>query len=103
MASRIAFLGDTRAEANGNAQRYRQRAYRRLAKLHPEEFTELLNAERAADGLPAVGERTHVWVDHEPCGTRAAYVRHLRNGEPACTECLEANRQHSAGQRQAVA
>ena len=25
-----------------------------------------------------------------PCGTRAAYKRHHRNGEPPCAECREA-------------
>lgn len=27
----------------------------------------------------------------QPCGTAAAYVRHLRHGEPPCTDCLAAN------------
>ena len=26
-----------------------------------------------------------------PCGTRSAYVRHLRNGEDACDACKKAN------------
>ena len=27
----------------------------------------------------------------KPCGTHAAYVRHLKKGEPACQPCLNAN------------
>jgi len=27
----------------------------------------------------------------KPCGTTAAYRRHLRNDEPACPACLQAN------------
>lgn len=27
----------------------------------------------------------------KPCGTRAAYQRHLKNGEPPCAACLAAN------------
>ena len=27
-----------------------------------------------------------------PCGTRAAYERHRRKGEPPCADCVEANR-----------
>lgn len=30
-----------------------------------------------------------------PCGTTAAYKRHLRKGEPACPACLEANNNKS--------
>lgn len=29
-----------------------------------------------------------------PCGTLAAYRRHLRHGEPTCEPCREANRRH---------
>lgn len=28
-----------------------------------------------------------------PCGTRAAYVRHLRHGEVPCENCVQANRE----------
>lgn len=31
----------------------------------------------------------------KPCGTYAAYARHLRNGEKPCTPCTEANRERS--------
>lgn len=37
----------------------------------------------------------------KPCGTRAAYVRHRRNGETPCDECRAANRQLSAADRRA--
>lgn len=35
----------------------------------------------------------------KPCGTRAAYARHLRNGEVPCAACKEANRVREAGIR----
>ena len=34
-----------------------------------------------------------------PCGTIAAYERHLRHGEQACAACLEAVRLRSARYR----
>lgn len=30
--------------------------------------------------------------DVEPCGTRAAYQRHIRHGEVPCDACMGANR-----------
>lgn len=30
----------------------------------------------------------------QPCGTRAAYLRHLDRGEPACDPCTAANAEH---------
>jgi len=30
----------------------------------------------------------------QPCGTRAAAVRHRRNGEPVCAACLAAERNY---------
>lgn len=35
----------------------------------------------------------------QPCGTVAAYKRHLRRGEEACEECLAAKRQHQSQAR----
>lgn len=32
----------------------------------------------------------------KPCGTTAAYRRHLRHRTPPCPECLAANRRHVA-------
>ena len=29
-----------------------------------------------------------------PCGTRSAYNRHLRYGEPTCEECRKAHSEH---------
>lgn len=29
-----------------------------------------------------------------PCGTRAAYVRHVKRGEPTCDACKAANAEH---------
>ena len=34
--------------------------------------------------------------DLKPCGTTAAYQRHVRAGEEACEPCKEANRAHTA-------
>lgn len=40
-------------------------------------------------------------TERKPCGTRAAYLRHLDHGEPPCDPCAEANaahrREHAAG------
>ena len=44
-------------------------------------------AERAAAGL-----RKGEWKVKQPCGTVAAYRRHLRAGERPCEPCAEANR-----------
>ena len=41
-------------------------------------------------------------ADVQPCGTRAAYRRHLRHGEPACAACLEAESQRRPGAPRAV-
>lgn len=35
----------------------------------------------------------------EPCGTAAAYRRHLRHGEPPCDECILADRERQADRR----
>lgn len=35
----------------------------------------------------------------KPCGTRAAYARHKRNGETPCAECVDANRSRRRGQK----
>lgn len=40
----------------------------------------------------AIGE----WAD---CGTRAAYLRHMRRGGPACRACRAANAAHGVAQR----
>jgi hypothetical protein len=37
--------------------------------------------------------------DLKPCGTIAAYRRHLRHGEPPCESCLEAQRRANADER----
>jgi 5-methylcytosine-specific restriction endonuclease McrA len=47
-------------------------------------------AQDVSRGLRGSKER-----DYEPCGTRAAYQRHLLNGEEACTACAEANREQA--------
>lgn len=35
----------------------------------------------------------------KPCGTRAAYERHRRNGTPICVACRAANANAAAGRR----
>jgi len=42
-------------------------------------------------------KRQPTWPEWKlaPCGTRAAYRRHARKGEPACAACLEAERLRS--------
>lgn len=35
----------------------------------------------------------------QPCGTYAAYRRHLRKGEPTCEPCRAANRERSKSKR----
>ena len=49
---------------------------------------------KLADGTYAVGRE---WLDHKPCGTPAAYRRHLRReGAPVrCEPCLQAERRAS--------
>jgi hypothetical protein len=42
-------------------------------------------------GTYHAGSRWH-WADVKPCGTTAAYRRHLRHGERACESCLQAER-----------
>ena len=39
--------------------------------------------------------------DLQPCGTVAAYKRHLRHGEEPCGVCLEAKRTHQSRRRAA--
>lgn len=38
-------------------------------------------------------------ADLQPCGTHAAYARHIRAGEPACQKCLTANNAEFADDR----
>lgn len=37
----------------------------------------------------------------QPCGTRAAYSRHRKNGEEACAPCMAANREAGKDARHA--
>lgn len=41
---------------------------------------------------PYLRARERQYADLKPCGTAAAYRRHMRRGEPACGPCLEAER-----------
>lgn len=35
----------------------------------------------------------------QPCGTKSAYARHIRNGEPACEPCRQAIRDYHRQRR----
>lgn len=37
----------------------------------------------------------------QPCGTRAAYIRHLAHGEEPCNDCTVANREYARKQKRA--
>lgn len=50
------------------------------------------------NGTYHVGTRR---IDVKPCGTPAAYRRHLRRGEPADETCLQGQRRISADRYQA--
>ena len=39
----------------------------------------------------------------KPCGTRAACMRHLRNGEQPCDACAQANKEYGEAYRHATA
>ena len=39
---------------------------------------------------------------HQPCGTNAAYIRHHRNGEPACDRCKKARAVYTANYRRTI-
>jgi hypothetical protein len=44
------------------------------------------------------------WADPQPCGTPAAYRRHLRHGERPCLSCRQAeSRRQQARKHQAAA
>ena len=45
-------------------------------------------------GIPA-----RRWADPQPCGTPAAYRRHLRHKEKACWSCVQAERRRQADRR----
>ena len=55
-------------------------------------------ADDAADTAQAVRKRRAAIlaadVPLKPCGTRAAYVRHLRHGEDPCRPCRDAMAEH---------
>ena len=41
--------------------------------------------------------------DVKPCGTPAAYMRHLRRREPPCQQCLDARAQQERAKRAGAA
>lgn len=64
----------------------RSRVLIRLAKMHPDEFADLMALERTIEGLDPGPVRAVV----AKCGTRAGYERHLRNKEKTCEACRSA-------------
>lgn len=69
-----------------------------------------LNLERSGVGVRRreMGLQAHHAPEHDikPCGTTAAYRRHLRKGEPACEQCRQAEaqrrREHRLSQAEAL-
>lgn len=71
---------------------------RRIAgrRLHPLEIERILSA---ADAY----RRTARYRDNvKPCGSHAAYVRHLRRKEPPCAKCLAGEAARAADDRAAL-
>lgn len=65
----------------------RQRVLNRLAHLHPDEYADLMAAERAAEGL----DPAPAWKpDTATCGTRSGVNAHRRRNEPICDPCRQA-------------
>ncbi len=68
--------------------RRRSRVLARLAKLHPDEYRDLLALERVNDGL----EPEHTNRRVAECGTRSGAQAHYRKDERACEACRRAER-----------
>jgi hypothetical protein len=60
---------------------------------HLIEHQELMGLERPPAGLNVPEQSTPGRRPTAPCGTAAAYVRHLRHQEPTCQPCRDAWRQ----------
>lgn len=73
----------------------RQRAYRKLAAMHRDEFADLLASERIRLGFPGDTTNTRSPLQRARCGTRSGYNRHLRRGEAGCEPCQEAMREYA--------
>lgn len=54
----------------------------------------LTAAERSRKYRAAKGarEREYGPIPWQPCGTPAAFMRHIRHGQPACAACADAER-----------
>ena len=72
----------------------RSRVLKRLADLHPDEYADLMAAERVREGLDPAG-----LVQSAKCGTRSAAQAHYRRGEPACPKCRKAEREYQKDYR----
>lgn len=82
-------------------------AYQRLerAKLSHEDLAKL---RRQAQTLAAALKTTRQTIRlaekaRTVCGTQAAYVRHIRAGEPACSKCKAANAEYQKARRRTAA
>jgi hypothetical protein len=95
-ANQLAFRIDRGHKAVGNVRR----TCKVVECVNPRHLAD--NEERrqrAAADLEMVGPAEP--TELAPCGTRPAYKRHLRNGEPADEACMEANRIASEASRTA--
>jgi hypothetical protein len=62
-------------------------------RLHPLEVARIVAAAEAYRRTARYRE------DVKPCGTPAAYMRHLRRREPPCPTCLDARAQQERARR----
>ena len=76
--------------------RRRSRVLTRLAKLHPDEYRDLLALERVNDGLaPEQGNQRIA-----RCGTRSGAQAHYRKDEGLCEPCRRAEREYDQERRE---
>lgn len=64
-------------------------AEKALRAAHPDDWTQLLNLERAARDLPNIEDMPNPTKQAE-CGSTGGYQRHLRLGEETCGPCRAA-------------
>lgn len=50
------------------------------------------------DGQPAIQSHHKRYID-APCGTRGAYIRHVKRGEVPCDPCRDAHRRYMSAYR----
>lgn len=92
-------------EAEMPASRWEARECHHCPLVHVLDLSKPLPAWTTAPRGSVIPRGVRGRVATHPCGTDAAYRRHKRRGEPACTLCLEANaaRRRAAAARQRAA